>query len=192
MERPIQRDHTLQACYRSEPRGLGRFPSISLAFFFSAPLAALSGSGRSALTSASLSHGIADEERTIGNSSTTFSLARSQKTMCSASRHSVGHQHKRVRDRLVLNQGFVVHSLRHTALTRLGEAGVDVFTLKRIAGHSSVTTSERYVHPSDSAVGAMFERLQVAQGGHLVGTPAPKRHKCVAVKRSSSRSKRAR
>jgi len=101
--------------------------------------------------------------------------------------NSVGHQHKRVRDRLVLNEGFVVHSLRHTALTRLGEAGVDVFTLKRIAGHSSVTTSERYVHPSDSAVEAAFERLQVA---HLVGTPAHKRRKHVVVKRSSTRSKK--
>lgn len=106
--------------------------------------------------------------------------------------NSVGHQHKRVRDRLVLNEGFVVHSLRHTALTRLGEAGVDVFTLKRIAGHSSVTTSERYVHPSDSAMEAAFERLQVAQRGHLIGTPAHKRRKHVVAKMSVSRSKKAR
>ncbi len=32
---------------------------------------------------------------------------------------------------------FVLYSLRHTFLTRLGESGCDVWTLARIAGHSS-------------------------------------------------------
>jgi integrase len=40
---------------------------------------------------------------------------------------------------------FVIHSLRHTMLTRLGEAGVDAFTIMRIAGHSSITVSQRSV-----------------------------------------------
>jgi integrase len=43
---------------------------------------------------------------------------------------------------------FVMHSLRHTMLTRLGEAGVDAFTIMRIAGHSSVVVSQRYIHPT--------------------------------------------
>ncbi len=34
---------------------------------------------------------------------------------------------------------FPTYTLRHTALTRLAEAGCDAFTLARIAGHSSVT-----------------------------------------------------
>jgi hypothetical protein len=42
----------------------------------------------------------------------------------------------------------VIHSLRHTMLTRLGEAGADAFTIMKIAGHSSVTVSQRYVHPT--------------------------------------------
>lgn len=46
---------------------------------------------------------------------------------------------------------FVLHSLRHTFLTRLGQSGRDVWTLARIAGHSSVTVSNRYVHPSEDA-----------------------------------------
>jgi integrase len=41
----------------------------------------------------------------------------------------------------------VLHSLRHTMLTRLGESGVDAFTIMRIAGHSSITVSQRYIHP---------------------------------------------
>jgi integrase len=51
---------------------------------------------------------------------------------------------------------FVIYALRHTFLTRLGESGCDVWTLARIAGHSSIKMSERYVHPgSESVVNAM-------------------------------------
>jgi len=55
---------------------------------------------------------------------------------------------------------FVVYSLRHTFLTRLGEAGCDAWTLARIAGHSSIAMSARYVHPSENAVMNAFDRLQ--------------------------------
>ena len=54
---------------------------------------------------------------------------------------------------------FVLYSLRHTFLTRLGESGCDAWTLARIAGHSSVAMSTRYVHPSEDAVLAAVERL---------------------------------
>src|SRR6202521_3417208 len=47
---------------------------------------------------------------------------------------------------------FVLYSLRHTFLTRLGQSGCDVWTLARIAGHSSIAISTRYVHPSEDAV----------------------------------------
>jgi integrase len=40
------------------------------------------------------------------------------------------------------------HTLRHTALTRMIEAGVDIVTVKEIAGHSSIETTMRYWHPS--------------------------------------------
>jgi integrase len=54
---------------------------------------------------------------------------------------------------------FVLYSLRHTFLTRLGESGCDVWTLARIAGHSSVAMSARYVHPSEDAVLVALDRL---------------------------------
>jgi hypothetical protein len=47
---------------------------------------------------------------------------------------------------------FVLHSLRHTMLTRLGESGVDAFTIMRIAGHSSIHGFAA-VHPSHSGSG---------------------------------------
>ncbi len=60
---------------------------------------------------------------------------------------------------------FVLYSLRHTFLTRLGESGCDAWTLARIAGHSSVAVSARYVHPSEDAVLAAISRL----GGQRIG-----------------------
>ena len=72
---------------------------------------------------------------------------------------SLTHQHVKVRANLKLSGEFVVRSLRHTMLSRLGEAGADAFTIMRIAGHSSVTVSQRYVHPSDDAMELAFEKL---------------------------------
>ena len=73
---------------------------------------------------------------------------------------SLDHQHAGLRTALKLASEFVLHSLRHTALTRLGEAGADPFTIMRIAGHSSVTVSQRYVHPTPENLERAFERLQ--------------------------------
>jgi integrase len=73
---------------------------------------------------------------------------------------SLDHQHDDVRKALKLQQDFVIHSLRHTMLTRLGEAGADAFTIMRIAGHSSVTVSQRYVHPTPESLEQAFKRLE--------------------------------
>lgn len=58
-------------------------------------------------------------------------------------------------------QPFQPYILRHTALTQLANAGCDVFTLARIAGHSSITITQRYVHPQADAIERAF--LQVGQ-----------------------------
>ena len=60
---------------------------------------------------------------------------------------------------------FVLYSLRHTFLTRLGESGCDAWTLARIAEHSDIRVSARYVHPSEDAVQIAMTRL----GGHKIG-----------------------
>lgn len=73
---------------------------------------------------------------------------------------SLDHQHDIVRTALELPKDFVIHSLRHTMLTRLGEAGAEAFTIMRIAGHSSVTVSQRYVHPTPEGMERAFERLE--------------------------------
>ena len=63
---------------------------------------------------------------------------------------------------------FVLYDLRHTFLTRLGESGCDVWTLARIAGHSNIKQSSRYVHPSNDAVLGAMERMS----GHKIGHSA--------------------
>lgn len=57
-------------------------------------------------------------------------------------------------------RAFVLYSFRHTFLTRLGESGCDVWTLARIAGHSNIGISGRYVDPSGDAVLNAMGRLQ--------------------------------
>ena len=42
----------------------------------------------------------------------------------------------------------------------MGEAGADAFEIKRLMGHSSVTVSQRYVHPSPESLERAFERLE--------------------------------
>jgi integrase len=61
---------------------------------------------------------------------------------------------------------FVLYSLRHTFLTRLGESGCDAWTLARIAGHSSIAMSSHYVHPSENAVLNAMSRLDGHNSGH--------------------------
>src|SRR5215469_8159018 len=73
-------------------------------------------------------------------------------------------QHKKALE-LSKIRAFEVYSIRHTFLTRLGESGCDVWTLARIAGHSNIKMSQRYVHPSADAVLNAVSRL----GGHKIG-----------------------
>jgi integrase len=68
---------------------------------------------------------------------------------------------KRVNDeakekKLPALKSFEPYIMRHTALTRLGESGCDAFTLARIAGHSSITITQRYVHPQADAIDRAF------------------------------------
>ena len=68
-----------------------------------------------------------------------------------------------VREKLKWSSEFVIHSLRHTMLTRLGESGASAFTVMRVAGHSSITVSQRYVHPSPESLERAFERFETMQ-----------------------------
>lgn len=55
---------------------------------------------------------------------------------------------------------FVIYSLGHTYGTRIGEAGADAFTIMWLMGHSSVSVSQRYVHPTPEAIERGVEKLE--------------------------------
>jgi integrase len=70
---------------------------------------------------------------------------------------------------LSLNR-FEPYVMRHTALTRMSPF-CDPFTLARIAGHSSITITQRYCHPQADALEAAFSKFGnreevVTDGGH--------------------------
>jgi integrase len=44
------------------------------------------------------------------------------------------------------------HDLRHTGLTWMADAGVPVHVLRKIAGHGSLVTTQRYLHPDVQSI----------------------------------------
>ena len=51
------------------------------------------------------------------------------------------------------------HDLRHTGLTWMADAGVPVHLLQKIAGHGSLSTTQRYLHPDNQSVADAGELL---------------------------------
>jgi integrase len=47
-------------------------------------------------------------------------------------------------------QGLRFHDLRHTAATRMIEAGASIVAVSRILGHADLKTTMRYAHPEES------------------------------------------
>lgn len=56
-------------------------------------------------------------------------------------------------------EDFRFHDLRHTAATRMADAGADAFTLMKIPGHSDIRMTSRYTHATDSAIRRAVENL---------------------------------
>jgi integrase len=61
--------------------------------------------------------------------------------------------------RAIGQPGLVRHGLRHTALTWMADAGVELHILQRVAGHQDPAVTSRYLHPDVQAMldaGAAF------------------------------------
>ena len=54
----------------------------------------------------------------------------------------------------------VRHTLRHTAITHLVQAGVDLPTVKRISGHKTLLMVERYAHQNGTHIQAAMDALE--------------------------------
>jgi integrase len=56
-------------------------------------------------------------------------------------------------------EDFHFHDLRHTAATRLGDAGVDTRRIMAILGHRCIQTSARYTHATDGGLRRAMDSL---------------------------------
>jgi site-specific recombinase XerD len=54
----------------------------------------------------------------------------------------------------------VRHTLRHTAITHLVQAGIDLPTVKRISGHKTLQMVERYSHQNGTHIQAAMDKLE--------------------------------
>jgi integrase len=74
-------------------------------------------------------------------------------------RHVPSQQFHTLREAMRLPKDCVLHSTRHSFCSRLGLAGVDSYTLQRLAGHSSIVISQKYVHPTGLQMEAAISKL---------------------------------
>jgi len=61
-------------------------------------------------------------------------------------RYYPGEQLRTIRNPVNLGPDYVLQSTRHSLCTRPGKAGAGAFTIQQLAGHSSITISQRQVH----------------------------------------------
>ena len=67
--------------------------------------------------------------------------------------------------RVVKNAGLnpkevVRHTLRHTAITHLVQAGVDLPTVKRISGHKTLAMVGKYAHQNGAHIQTAMDKLE--------------------------------
>jgi site-specific recombinase XerD len=46
----------------------------------------------------------------------------------------------------IVEDGWVIHAMRHTFASRLVQRGVDLYTVKTLLGHSTISVTEKYAH----------------------------------------------
>lgn len=64
------------------------------------------------------------------------------------------------------------HVMRHTGITKLVEAGIDLPTIQRISGHKTLAMVMRYVHLSDDHIDRAIEAI----GADFLGAFTPELH----------------
>lgn len=79
--------------------------------------------------------------------------------------------HRELRETLRMAPDYVLHLLRHTYGKRLGKGGADAFSIMRLMGQSSVTISQRHVHPTPEALDRAVERLEALNQRAIAALP---------------------
>lgn len=89
------------------------------------------------------------------------------------------HGHMQVCKRL----GFIfrLYDFRHTFGSRMAMAGVDLMTLRELMGHSSITTTQRYCHPTPEHKREAVEKLRKFNEAHFSASRADKSAKVLRL-----------
>ena len=76
---------------------------------------------------------------------------------------------------------WVLHMLRHTCASRLVQQGVDLYVVKEILGHKSITVTEQYAHLAKPQLRDAIRKLE-----QVNGRPAPARTRNAHARAGSS------
>jgi integrase len=91
---------------------------------------------------------------------------------------TVRKAHRRIVKAAGLDPDVVVrHTFRHTAVTHLVQAGVDLPTVQKISGHKTLAMVARYAHANGAHIDAAMARLETQMANNKVVPFTPELHK---------------
>ncbi|CAM2070570.1 Tyrosine-type recombinase/integrase [Sulfidibacter corallicola] len=68
-----------------------------------------------------------------------------------------------------------LHSFRHSFATHLIARGIDIYTVQKLLGHKSVTTTQVYIHLAQSMILSRAQSLDLLDYQSFKGVETPKR-----------------
>lgn len=71
----------------------------------------------------------------------------------------ISHKFKKLVRMAGLNDKICQHSLRGTALTRMALNGMPIYILKEIAGHASISTTQKYLHSNIETMSRFMKEM---------------------------------
>jgi len=80
-------------------------------------------------------------------------------------RSTIGKIFRRARTEAKIDPSVVLYSARHTFLTDLQADTGNAFLVQRTAGHESITTTQKYIHPETAGLAAIVNQRNVRRSG---------------------------